>query len=968
MAKDLSPAKCILLTIHYASEGNIKALHSFTPTRLDALSPKLVLEILLTYLPESLDPSEYTTYVSEVASRLYLDVEREDIHVDLSPVNDIDEEQAKKRVKKLNLLDIQPPSFPPDAPPDLLTRFLCHRSYRIDSETGLLNLVPQLIEPFLKQNDYIRTWYISVVLPLTRLQLEYYPDDDVEAPSLSNFEKMEGKEGMDVLLRHVTGPQQNNQSGGSGVESEVARDLKGLVGPWMYGHTERKRRKLYRSRDDGTAEGLTRDMRRISLNGISSEHKTGHDWEHVFPWMVTQAREDFRSITQAIEDWDGPGDVDLGGFSPGNAGTYLDEDTQSKLESQYAQAVFASCYAVEADTEDTVQGAHGVLARLAALLDFIPPPDLATSVESLPKLERHAARLENSNTTADLEPNALLSSEHPLTTPRFETYMLLQMMVYSAYQFNGLGYPISLVNAAKLHFYAAPEEQLATLKKILHGLGNGGARKDDAQRTADRAKLMWLWNWGIDSDDDSATEGAGVLGKIPRQSFEEEMLRCFTETSAYQLAINLYLVSAQNYLPAQRIEEVVLEEAMEAYDGASNGNKTRGGVKKANDIISAFRPYFSESPRFQEAIALIAATHALSFYSLTLQHGVPFQPVSIRVSKDPIGLISKVLEQNPRSYTKVDDLVSISRNLVTAGLVGAESDSDGDGVNGQADLEIRRKDAERRVAFMAIEAALREDDFETAYSYIMNRLSPSSADIEAPKVERRPSGKHHFRMSSKESARSKAAASDDDVSWRAAFLAGRYRPASASPPSLRRLEQRTELLSLALLLAPVHQLTEILAAWRRCEEEMTSLQRAQQEAEEDFDNRAHKRQNASALPGNFTVQDEDEGMVLNQKRREMGRMTGKTGEGEAPVSMFDLTRSAAQAFSKNAFPLRGAAASSTGNASMEESVVSLGSETEADAQQRVRRRDMIANTVSGGLASGLGWVLGATPASQQQER
>ena len=70
MAKDLSVAQCILLTVHYASEGNIKALHSFTPTRLDALDPELVLRILLAYLPESLDPREYTTYIGEVASRL----------------------------------------------------------------------------------------------------------------------------------------------------------------------------------------------------------------------------------------------------------------------------------------------------------------------------------------------------------------------------------------------------------------------------------------------------------------------------------------------------------------------------------------------------------------------------------------------------------------------------------------------------------------------------------------------------------------------------------------------------------------------------------------------------------------------------------------------------------------------------------------------------------------------------------
>jgi hypothetical protein len=372
--------------------------------------------------------------------------------------------------------------------------------------------------------------------------------------------------------------------------------------------------------------------------------------------------------------------------------------------------------------------------------------------------------------------------------------------------------------------------------------------------------------------------------------------------------------------------------------------------------------------------ALIAATHALSFYSLILQHGVPFQPVSIRVSQDPIGLISKVLEQNPRSYTKVDDLIAIGQNLVSAGLPVEAPENNLDELDERMDgadaLAIKRKDAERRVTFMAIEAALSEDDFETAYSYIVSRLTPSNADITGPANTTTTSKSKHLRNTSTSST---TAPNNDDTSWRAAFLAGRYRPATASPPTLRRLEQRTELLSLALLLAPTSALTDILSAWRRCEEEMTALQISQAQEEEEFDDRADRREVAtSSLPGHFVLPDEQPQMVLGQKRREMGR---RGGEEDAPVSMFDLTRSAARAFSRNAFPLGGGGAAGKGgneatrgsnsqdsSRDMSASVDSLGSvgsgETE---QQRVRRRDMVTNAVSGGLASGLGWVLGATP-------
>jgi hypothetical protein len=278
---------------------------------------------------------------------------------------------------------------------------------------------------------------------------------------------------------------------------------------------------------------------------------------------------------------------------------------------------------------------------------------------------------------------------------------------------------------------------------------------------------------------------------------------------------------------------------------------------------------------------------------------------------------------------------------------------------------------------MAIEASLREDDFETAYSYIVNRLTPSGADIQAP--SQKGSINKHNRQ---ESSQPKNAIDDDDISWRAAFLAGRYRPAASSPPSLRRLEQRTELLSLALLLAPTSALTEILAAWRRCEEEMTSLQLAEQQAAMEFDDRADKRlSGSSALPGNFTVEGEQPELILGQKRREMGRVgmgpssgVGGKGKGtrggndETPLSMFDLTRNAAKAFSKNAFAPGGEGSglseSHAGNSSLASSMASV-----EDAQGRTRKRDLVANVVSGGLASGLGWVLGATPQqAQEQER
>jgi hypothetical protein len=56
------------------------------------------------------------------------------------------------------------------------------------------------------------------------------------------------------------------------------------------------------------------------------------------------------------------------------------------------------------------------------------------------------------------------------------------------------------------------------------------------------------------------------------------------EYIGYDLAINLYLKSASHPLPPDTVEQIVMVTAMEAYDSATNGNKTRGGMKKANDM------------------------------------------------------------------------------------------------------------------------------------------------------------------------------------------------------------------------------------------------------------------------------------------------------------------------------------------------------------------------------------------------
>lgn len=522
MTEKLTSAQCILLTVQYASEANIRALHAFTPSRLDVLSPELVLRIVLSYLPETTDPALYTTYVREVATRIYLE-QQEPYTPDPAPVASLSPKQAQKQVDKLRIAELSPPAFPPHAPDDLLTRFVIHRAIRIDSETGVLSLAARLAEAFFDNNDFLRTWYISLVLPLVRLRYDYYPKAK-DSPTLDEFEKLDGAQGIDVLLSHTTDVDHQVTSP-TDSEGVAARDIRAMVGPWMYGHTERKRRRLnakHKTTDENKPPANSPPRTGfIKLDGVSAEDKTGHDWEYVFEWMVQHAVHEFPLVTNLVEEWDGPGDVDLGGFH--DPQTYLDDDTQAKLERQYAQAAFASCYAVEADTSEAIDGAHGILVRLAQLLDFEPPPELATSVKQLPVVDKHAELLHASESTVLLDPDVLLRPEHPLATPKLETYMLLQMMVYSAYQLAGLGHSISVLHVAKLRFFSDADEQLALLLKILHGLAAHGKR-DDQQWQYDYDRLIWLWNWNIELED-GGRKGAGIFGKIEKTTIERELLK-----------------------------------------------------------------------------------------------------------------------------------------------------------------------------------------------------------------------------------------------------------------------------------------------------------------------------------------------------------------------------------------------------------------------------------------------------------
>lgn len=362
---------------------------------------------------------------------------------------------------------------------------------------------------------------------------------------------------------------------------------------------------------------------------------------------------------------------------------------------------------------------------------------------------------------------------------------------------------------------------------------------------------------------------------------------------------------------------------------------------------------------------LVRVTHDIGTkYSLVFKQGEPFKPVNLRVHSDPISIIGKILDQNPKKYTQIGDFIDMGNKMVLAGLTRDKTPS-----RSSPTREEQKEIAEKRIVAMCIAAALSEDDFETAYSYVVTRLRDVAgpAHARSPDLERKKAGL--FAEPPPKVL--------DDWSWRAALEAGKYRrtdltvrPTHLGNTSgnleIRHLEQRMDCLSQALRLAPKATLQEILNVYRRCEEELESLVKQDAEQEAAWDASGDDQ----IMPGGFAAAPLKKTVTSSSSR----------ATEEAPMSLFDLSR-ASMARAQSGFSalsmLRGgnntiAVQEQTGADSSRGSAELTRVATPNSAGAPMRKRDQLKNVAVGGLASGVGWLLGAPPVAnanvEDQER
>jgi neuroblastoma-amplified sequence len=176
------------------------------------------------------------------------------------------------------------------------------------------------------------------------------------------------------------------------------------------------------------------------------------------------------------------------------------------------------------------------------------------------------------------------------------------------------------------------------------------------------------------------------------------------------------------------------------------------------------------SDRLTKERDFIEATSRLSSFNIMSRPGTPISPIEIRLTKDRLSLISRVLSSNADAYKHTQVILDLLHKF---GL--------GDDVV-----------AEVKTLAMISDAALQAEDFTRAFDTNQRMI-----DV----VFKLRSGPEDPRLHEA-----------SEVCWLACFQLGRH-------PEFPDVEQKLTLLGRALELCPADKLNDILTPWRRLEQE-----------------------------------------------------------------------------------------------------------------------------------------------------
>ncbi|CAG8573263.1 9230_t:CDS:2 [Cetraspora pellucida] len=243
-------------------------------------------------------------------------------------------------------------------------------------------------------------------------------------------------------------------------------------------------------------------------------------------------------------------------------------------------------------------------------------------------------------------------------------------------------------------------------------------------------------------------DGRGVLGEISIEGIYENFISGLLSCGRFRLAREILLPTDEPHpLKMDKAEKLVINASREFFDNATSGNMNHGYMKMAYECLQIL----PISDAITAELELIEATHVLSEKKICYQPGVPIHPLHIRISPNRLDFIDRLLSTYEDAYNDPKSIIKLAKKL------GYRND----------------KVAEVKVMAMLADAALRDNNFATAYNM------------------------------------------SNDIAWRICYEV-------AKQENYQDFEQQMTLMGYALSLCPSDQIADLLNVWRKLDEEQRS--------------------------------------------------------------------------------------------------------------------------------------------------
>ncbi|KAK4058004.1 hypothetical protein OIO90_000743 [Microbotryomycetes sp. JL221] len=256
----------------------------------------------------------------------------------------------------------------------------------------------------------------------------------------------------------------------------------------------------------------------------------------------------------------------------------------------------------------------------------------------------------------------------------------------------------------------------------------------------------------------------------------------------------LHPSSGESPLSPQTIEELVIAASREFYDNAESGNIKEGNMKLAYECLAAA----PQTPEIRKERDFIEATSRLCSYKLQSYSRADLTPIEIRLSKDRLAFVGRLLASNEDAYRHPDVILDLVSKL------GYKGD----------------KLAEIRTFAMISDSSLQAGDFEKT-AEICDRMVSA---VEVLRREQEGQDKENESIGTKASSNKYDIVQEaSEVAWRNCFQLGKHE-------GFEDWDRRIKALGQALILCPGDRMSQLLPVWTKLEQDIADRTKARAEA------------------------------------------------------------------------------------------------------------------------------------------